>query len=330
MYYDIRSRLSRLKAINIIIGGRGIGKTYSALSFMLEQPEPFIYLRNTDVQMQESASVFGNPFKRLNKDLGRCVSLDAEKRHYLITEQPPEEDKKIIGYGSALSTFSNLRGVDLSDCRWGVFDEFIERRTLSFKQFDAFAGFYETVNRNREIQGEEPFKVILLSNSQTLQNDILAGYGLINKITEMIKNGERIFSNRDIYLELPTVEISALKKDTANYRLIAGSGAAREALENEFTYDSMSGVGSRPVNEYIPVCLYNNKGDCITFYRHKSKGTLYAAARFDWSCKVYDADKYLLFLREYGLTFKEYYIRGRIEYDSYETKIKVENLLKCG
>ena len=96
MYYDIRSRLKKLKAINIIIGGRGIGKTYSALSFMMDQPDPFIYLRNTDVQMQECASTFGNPFKRLNKDLGRSVTLEAEKKHYLITEEPPEEDKKIL------------------------------------------------------------------------------------------------------------------------------------------------------------------------------------------------------------------------------------------
>lgn len=330
MYYDITERLNRLRAVNIIIGGRGIGKTYSALRFMMEQKDPFIYMRNTDVQMQESASVFGNPFKRLNKDLGRYVSLDAEKRHYLITEQPPEEEKQIIGYGAALSTFTNLRGVDLSDCRWCVFDEFIERRTLTFKQFDAFAGFYETVNRNREIQGEEPFRVILLSNSQTLQNDILAGYGLINKITEMVRNGERIYSNRDLYLELPSVEISEMKKDTANYRLISGSGAAREALENEFAYDSMSGVGSQRINEFIPVCMAAiDKGDYITFYRHKSNGTVYAAHRFDWNCPRYETDRYMLFLKERGLQLREYILRGRMTYDTYQTKILTAKLLKC-
>lgn len=329
MYYDIRSKLKKLKAINIIIGGRGIGKTYSALSFMMDQPDPFIYLRNTDVQMQESASVFGNPFKRLNKDLGRSVTLEAEKKHYLITEQPPEEDKRILGYGAALSTFANMRGVDLSDCKWCVFDEFIERRTLTFKQFDAFAGFYETVNRNREIQGEEPFKVILLSNSQTLQNDILAGYGLIRKITEMIKNGEKSYSTPDLYLELPTVDISELKKDTANYRLISGSGAAREALENEFVYDSLSGVGKQTINEYVPLCMVQDRTGLVTFYRHKSAGTVYAVARMEWNCKRYDADQFMLFMREYGLQFREYYIRGRLQYDNYETKIFVEKLLKC-
>lgn len=328
MYYDIRSKLHRLRAINIIIGGRGIGKTYSALSFMMEQPDPFIYMRNTDVQMQESASMFGNPFKRLNKDMGRDYQLKAEKRHYLITETEENGDD-LRGYGAALSTFTNLRGVDLSDCKWCVFDEFIERRTLTFKQFDAFQGFYETVNRNREIQGEEPFKVILLSNSQTLQNDILAGYGLIQKITEMVKNGERSYTNKELYLELPTVEISAMKKDTANYRLIAGSGAAREALENEFVYDSMAGVGEQPINEFLPVCSFTDKTGYVTFYKHKSKQMIYAANRFDWNAKKYDEPQYMLFMREYGVQFREYSIRGSLRYDNYETKIFVDKLLKC-
>ena len=325
MYYDIREKLQKLRAINIIIGGRGIGKTYSALSFMLQQPEPFIYLRNTDVQMQESASVFGNPFKRINRDQGRDAVLEAEKRHYLITEE-----KNILGYGAALSTFSNLRGVDLSDCRWCVFDEFIERRKLSFRQFDAFAGFYETVNRNREIQGEEPFKCILLSNSQTLQNEILAGYGLINKITEMVRNGERTYTTRDLYVELPDVEISSRKKDTANYRLIAGSGAAREALENEFVYDSFTNLGKQPINEYVPLVMVTANNQTYTFYKHKSAGTIYAAARMEWNCKRYDADQYLLFMHEIGLKLTEYYIRGRFRFENYEAKIFVENLLKCG
>lgn len=330
MYYDIKTRLNRLRSINIIIGGRGIGKTYSALRFMMEQSEPYIYMRNTDVQMQESASVFGNPFKRLNRDLNRAVTLEAEKRHYLITEEIPEEGKKIEGYGAALSTFTNLRGVDLSDCKWCIFDEFIERRTLTFKQFDAFQGFYETVNRNRELQGEQPFKVILLSNSQTLQNDILAGYGLINKITEMVKNGEKIYSNRDLYLELPSVEVSEMKKDTANYRLIAGSGAAREALENEFIYDSMAGVGPQPINEFIPVCIAAvDKNDYITFYRHKSNGTIYAAHRFDGNCRQYDADRYMLFLHDLGMQLREYRLRGRMLFDEYQTKILTDKLLKC-
>ena len=35
-WYDIRKRSEKLRPVSIVIGGRGIGKTYSALSFLLE------------------------------------------------------------------------------------------------------------------------------------------------------------------------------------------------------------------------------------------------------------------------------------------------------
>ena len=64
-WYDIRKRSDRLRAVSIVIGGRGIGKTYSALSFLLDTGKPFLYLRNTDKQMSLCASAFGNPFKKV-------------------------------------------------------------------------------------------------------------------------------------------------------------------------------------------------------------------------------------------------------------------------
>ena len=190
-YYDIRANMYRHEAINIIIGGRGIGKTYSLLSFMIESGKPFLYVRNTAVQMEESATNFGNPFKRISLDKGLDIFMKAEKKHYNIIDRSSGEDV-VIGYGAALSTFSNMRGVDLSDVAYIAFDEFIERRKLGFNQFDNFQQMYETINRNRELQGGDPLRAYLLSNSQTLQNDILMGYGLIDRIQQMKERKEKM------------------------------------------------------------------------------------------------------------------------------------------
>ena len=129
-WYDIRDRADRFRPITIIIGGRGIGKTYSALSFLLESGKPFLYLRNTDKQMSLCASAFGNPFKRVSQDLGRDITMKSAGEIYVV-----KENDTIIGYGAALSTFENLRGVDLSNIEYVLFDEFIENRKLSFKQW---------------------------------------------------------------------------------------------------------------------------------------------------------------------------------------------------
>ena len=326
-YYDIRANAHRHEAINIIIGGRGIGKTYSALSYMIEMAQPFLYLRNTGIQMEESATAFGNPFKKISLDMGRDISLKAEKRHYNIIETTSGSNE-IIGYGAALSTFSNLRGVDLSDVRYVVFDEFIERRKLAFDQFGAFQAMYETVNRNRELEGEPPLKCFLLSNSQTLQNDILMGYGLVDRIQRMIVSGERIWRRDGLYLELPKSEISEAKARTANYKLISGTDYAREALENEFTYDSYKNVGKRPLQEYLPLCYAEIPGAAVYFYKHKSVPQFYAAQVSNMSSKMYDRDKYNLFLREFGLMLRSAAIRGIVFYESYEIKLMCMNLLR--
>ena len=225
-WYEIRAE--NLRPISIVIGGRGIGKTYSTISFLMESGEKFIYLRNTDVQLRESASDFGNPFKRWNLDHGRNIEIHPEGKHYIISE-----NEEIVGYAAALSTFKNLRGVDLSDIRYVFFDEFIEREKIRFDQFSAFANMYETINRNRELLGEQPLYTILLSNAQKLDNPILAGYGFIGRIEKMMQTGRRLEKTKEYSIELPESEISEAKAETAMYKLAAGSRYAEEALRNE-------------------------------------------------------------------------------------------------
>ena len=260
-WYDIRQRAAKLRPVSIVIGGRGIGKTYSALSFMMETGRKFLYLRNTDKQMSLCASAFGNPFKKVAGDQGRDVAMKPAGEIYVV-----KEGEDVIGYGAALSTFENLRGVDLSDVEYVVFDEFIENRKLSFKQGPAFLNLYETINRNRELEGRPPLICILLSNAQRLSNPILAELGLIPVIENMIRTGDRLRITKEYYIELPESSVSAAKESTALYRLAAGSRYADEALRNEFANDSFFNVGKKPLQEFRPVCAI----DGIYIYRHKS------------------------------------------------------------
>lgn len=323
-WYDIRSVEHKLKAVNIIIGGRGIGKTYSSLCYVLEEKKPFIYLRNTDVQLKECVSGFGNPFKRINKDKDRDIFFKSEKSHSLIYDGS-REDGQPIGYGLALSTFENLRGVDLSDVVYVIFDEFIEKRTLSFRQFESFISFYETVNRNRELLGEEPLKCILLSNSQKLSNPILAGYGLIPVIEQMIRTGQKEYRKPGLYLSLPSSEVSDLKRETENYKLINGTKIADEALNNAFAFDSFYGITKRNINEYVPVCQI----DDVYIYRHKSGSKLYACMIQAKNIQSFTSrDNLTAFLRGYGRKLFDAAAKGSLEYSDFVTKTMLLDLIK--
>lgn len=322
-YYKISDYSHKLTAINIIIGGRGIGKTYSALDFSINTGEPFIYMRNTDIQLQESASAFGNPFKRWNTDHGRNIYISKEKSHALIRNGDADDDP-IIGYAVALSTFENMRGVDLSDVRYVIFDEFIERRKLSFKQFETFVNFYETVNRNRELMGEDPLKCILLSNAQKLDNPILAGYNLIPTIERMILSGQKEYRKPGLYLSLPESSVSDAKKNTANYELINGSRIAAEALDNKFAFDSFYGIRQRPLNEYTPLVCIDN----IFIYKHKSNNRLYACSTQALNVQTFSSrDNLTAFLRAYGRKLMDYASTGKLEYSDFVIKTLILDLI---
>lgn len=323
-WYDISKYENKLTAINIIIGGRGIGKTYSALNYIIEKNEPFIYLRNTDVQLKECITGFGNPFKRWNTDHQKEIYFKSEKSHSLIFD-PDLDDPRPIGYGLALSTFENLRGVDLSDVKYVLFDEFIEKRSLSFRQFECFVSFYETVNRNRELIGEKPLCCILLSNAQKLSNPILAGYGMIPVIENMIRTDQREFRKPGIYVSLPVSNVSDMKRDTLNYTLINGTKIADEALNNTFAFDSFYGVIKRNINEYTCFCQI----DDIYLYRHKSSSKLYACSSQATNVPVFSSrDNLTAFLRAYGLKLLDAASKGMLEYSDFITKSQLLDIIK--
>ena len=321
-WYDISQ--CRLSAINIIIGGRGIGKTYSALSYVINSGKPFIYLRNTDVQLKECVTAFGNPFKRWNRDHDRNIFFKSEKSHANIYDAD-DESGAVLGYGLSLSTFENLRGVDLSDVCYVIFDEFIEKRTLSFRQFECFVSFYETVNRNRELLGEPPLQCILLSNSQKLANPILAGYGLIPIIEQMIRSGQSEYRNKQLYVSLPSSEVSDLKRNTANYQLINGTKVADEALNNAFAFDSFYGIKKRGLNEYVPICQI----DDIYIYKHKSQTRLYACSSQAQNIPVFSSrDNLTAFLRAYGRKLFDAAAKGYLEYSDFVIKTQILDIIK--
>lgn len=316
----------KLRAFNFIIGGYGIGKTYSAIDrAVCSYSEHFLYLRNTREQLQESCGGFGNPFKKWAFNNNRDIMMKMEKSHAVVTEQTPDK-RIIIGYGANLSTFENLRGVDLSSCVFGIFDEFIENRSFTFDQFKAFVRMYETVNRNREILGDEPFKVVLLSNAQRLGNPILRGFNLIPIIENMQKSGQRtaVVNNGKVRIDLPFSEVSDAKKQTALYQATEGALFQQEALNNNFINDSFTGVKKVNINEFLPMVCIDN----IYIYKHKSD-VLYYACAIPANVRKYNSkDNFLIFYKLYGFQLKLAIGSEKIYFSDYSTKVDLLTLLK--
>lgn len=323
MYYEIKPVIDRGLPFNIVIGGRGIGKTYSTLKWQMENNIHAIYLRTLQSDIDIVARPECNPYKVLNADMGYNYHIGGKKIKTILNN-----DGETVGYALALSTFASLRGVDFSDIDVIIWDEFIlegNRERYISDETTAFFNLYETVNRNREIKGCKPVQVIMMSNAVRITSPLLIGLNLVGTIERMVINGQKRFTDKErgIFLELPVdIEVSQLKNETALYRLAKNTRYAEHAINNRFVYDSWYNVARRNITEYTPYCAFKN----VYIYRHKNNGEYYACTiRAD--CPAYDADTLGLFRRNHYLSIKEAYVSGSLIFDTIATKTLLSEVL---
>lgn len=322
-WFDISAYEDKFKPNTFFIGGRRIGKTFSTFSYIYQR-QPFIYVRNTQAQIDESCTTLGNPFKKWNRVLDHDLHMKKEKSHALILEGEGDNEHE-VGYAAALSSLGAMRGLDLSDCTIGLFDEFIEKKTLNYNQGAYYDDLYESINSNRELEGEKPFTMILLSNAQKLNNSILASKNLITPIEGMIRSGQQTMSTPNSFICLPVSEVSELKKQTAFYQGMEGTKIYAEALDNKFANDSFYGIAKRPLKEYIGVCMI----DDIYIYKHKSNGKYYACFTQCLNIPTFTSkDNFAVFYRSYGHKFDVMAATGCLEYSDFTAKSRLNEILK--
>ena len=282
-YVNIGEILKASYPFNFIVGGRGTGKTYGALKYVVENDIEFILLRRTQAQIDIIGRQEFSPFKALEKDLKIeviCKSISKYTSGFYIED-------KLIGIACALSTFSNLRGFS-SGARLLIFDEFIpERHERPIKEEGgAFLNVIETVNRNRELSGASPIQVLCLANANDIGNSIFMELDLI-KHAEKLKQSKRLYySNNDRGLLLVNLEdspISKAKEETALYKLVKDSQFRKMSLKNDFIDDSIAIIKSLSLKDYIPLVSIS---DC-TFYKHKAEKRFYMSEHFSGSPEVY-------------------------------------------
>lgn len=231
-YLNVPLLESHSAVFNIVIGGRGTGKTYGLLRYYIEQRKPIIYMRRTAEQARISGSTAFCPYRTVCDDVGaeykllagkpRTVMINGEKAAYIV----------------ALSTIGNIRGFDASDCAAVIYDEFIpEKSGITIKdELTSLYNAYETINRNRELEGTSPVKMWLLTNANTINSPILTGLGLIPTLRRMYTKQQEVYYDTSRSLAVYVLQhspVSERKKQTALYQL-SGDTYKSMAIDNIF------------------------------------------------------------------------------------------------
>ena len=312
---------------NIIVGGRGTGKTFGFLQQLrLDNPRPFLLMRRTQVQ----ADLISNPrfspllaldrvrgchtlTKKINKYIGGIYEAEVNKDGTMEAFGPP------LGYTAALSSIHNVRGysADVDDI---IFDEFNpekgERQTIS-DEFNSFRNAYETLNRNRELEGRDPIRVWMLSNSNTLGNPYFIGLRIVEQVDKMIRKGQEVWKDPErglMVVNLAASPISEKKAATALYRLTGPDEFTGMALGNEFSQEARSRTGSIPLRELIPLVQIGE----LQIYRHKGGRQLYGSLHRSGAPEIFTTDDAGIarFRAKYGWLW-EYYMEDQIIWQTY-------------
>lgn len=326
LYYDIRADLAPWVKFLIIIGGRGIGKTFSSFELLttLSDINPF-YVRTIREEIELSCTTHGNPFKEFNRKKNKNFGFEKEQGFYVMKDFNKEKEEQKIGLGISLASTAKVRGMSFPECEYILWDEFIPKKNLvvRFNEGFEFKDFYETVNRNRELEGREPVHAILLSNSNDIRSKTLIEFGIDADVEQMVRHGinRRSFPSKGIRVVLPdTSEFEAYKSKTALYQ--AGGGSYNDmALKNKFTDVSFVNVGKRKLSEYKIECAI----DDMYVYRHKHFEQYYVThSRAD--CERYTTkDSKMLFVRRYYM-MRDEMLDGTFVYETYAIKTAFREL----
>lgn len=316
--------MEQKESIISVVGARGTGKTYGVLKWLVKNNKKFIYLRRLKSQLEECRRDSGNPFKKLNHDM--VMNIKPFPLAGSVLFRHDNKDGQIVAVGVALSVVANIRGVDYSDYDYIVFDEFIssEGERPIRNEFQAFLNFYETANRNRELEGQPAIKAIMLGNANKISNPYFSGWHCMKLVLHMITGNQMVWRSSDhtrmivLLLESP---ISAAKQDTVLYRN-ANQDFISMALDNAFRTDETK-IKSEPLKEFRHIVSCGEIG----IYRHKSSRRYYVSETISRETYYDDFGIMLKMFQQDYYMFRVYYMVSKnVTFENFECELIFRSL----
>lgn len=318
-YLNIRGILSYKCTFNFIVGGRATGKTYGALDYVLEDDVRFMLMRRTQSQTDLINKPEFSPFKPVCNDRHIDITTASVSKYnakFMLEDET-------LGYTCALSTIANMRGFSAEEIKLLLYDEFIPEKHERPMRSEgaAFLNAYETINRNRELDGKRPLIALCMANAFDIANPIFLELGLVGIAEKMKQNGRELYIDRDrsILILLPDSEkIKEKKSKTALYKLTEGSEFSSMALNNDFIYNPTDNIKSLPLREFNPVVTVGE----ITIYKHKSKRLYYVSEHRTGNPPTFTTDEIGLkrYIKNYGMRFYRLYMQNCFKFENMLTK----------
>lgn len=234
MYYNIDKILTYNAFLNLLIGERGVGKTYSVSKFVtkefIKKSHEFVYVRRYKSELNKSSKKFFDALK-INKEFSDHA-LEVKGNTFLI-------DGITAGYSIALSTAQALKSVNFSRVKYIIFDEFILENGGSHyikNEVEVFLGLIETIARMRDV------RVFMLGNAVTPYNP----YFMFFNLNIPYNNDIKTFKDGLILVQyMNNTEYRNIKKQSKFGRLVTGTEYEEYAINNSFRLDNQNFIAHK-------------------------------------------------------------------------------------
>lgn len=200
IYYDITPNWEEYFNYLLILGGKGIGKSYSAKHKLAKLAyndinEKFIYLRRSAEEIRPS--VANGYFKDLNiREItdGKANLVEVRQKeinaYNYNTTNGSRSKVCTLGYTAALSTETNLSSGVYLDVTSIIFEEFSSRNGYLPDEVSKLQYFCSTVARDRKI------RVILIGNTISRVSPYFTGWKL-DKVPKQKQGTTDIYWRKD-------------------------------------------------------------------------------------------------------------------------------------
>lgn len=259
-FYDWHKTLSYDADVTMVIGPRGVGKTFGlrkqCIKDFLKDGSRFVEVVRFKAELSGVADGYFNRLQDL-PDFDKYI-FRTDARYGWIAEIPqeveegkkqPKPDWKLMTYFIALSDAQRMKKRTFDKVRRIIFDESILESSDRYhnylsNEFGILANLVDTVSRERaDTEGTRP-RLYLLGNACDLSNPYFAAYG----VGTDLKFGYRWYARKTFLLHYVEAGEYGREKLTGTVagRMMQGTAAAKVAISNEFVGINSEFVRKKP------------------------------------------------------------------------------------
>lgn len=326
-WYDFGALFSRNGVFNMVVGARGVGKTYSAkkkvIRDFLRQRKQFIYLRRYSSELVARNTFFADVGGEFPDHEFRIQGHEAQWKN--------EEGKwETMGWFIALSKAQTRKSSSFPNVYTIIFDEFILEKGYARYLPDetaAFMGFYSTVDRSND-----RVRVLMLANAVSIMNPYFTDWN--------VSPDHEWWSSKDGFVVAHFPNSSTFKEQVSQTRFgqfIVNTSYGDYAIGNEFGDNSEVLIGEKsPEAIYAFTMLTHNGRFSAWIDREVYPNVWYVSSKAskDPTLVVMDEelmdDDTILLERQHRLLqrFRAAFNRGDMKFDSPRIRNAVSRVFK--